>query len=188
MLFRSRGITNVIPLTASLTDFTLPEQVDVVFSNAVFHWVPDDDGLFGSLARATKPGGRLRAQCGGFGNITRLTEATHAVEKRAPYSDHLSGDSEFRKYRSVEEARAAMERNGWRDVRGNLFEAPVTFVDEDAAVLYLRTIILQHQVNALPEELSDRFLRDVVAETVERFGVPFRADYVRLNLWAIRAG
>ncbi|MCH8052343.1 MAG: hypothetical protein IIC86_10045, partial [Chloroflexi bacterium] len=110
------------------------------------------------------------------------------VEKRAPYSEHLSGDSEFRKYRSVEEARAAMERNGWRDVRGNLFEAPVTFEDDDAAVLYLRTIILQGQVAALPEELSDRFLRDVVAETVERFGAPFCADYVRLDLWATRAG
>jgi len=183
-----RGITNVVALTASLTDFTLPEQVDVVFSNAVFHWVPDDDGLFGSLARATKPGGRLRAQCGGSGNIGRLTEATHAVEKRAPYAEHFSGDSEFRKYRSVEEARAAMERNGWRDVRGNLFEVPVTFEDEDAAVLYLRTIILQQQVAALPEEISDRFLRDVIAETVERFGAPFTADYVRLDLWATRAG
>lgn len=183
-----RGITNVVALTASLTDFTLPEQVDVVFSNAVFHWVPDDDGLFGSLARATKPGGRLRAQCGGAGNITRLTETTHAVEKRAPYSEYLSGDSEFRKYRSVEEARAAMERNGWRDVRGKLFEAPVTFEDEDAAALYLRTIILQHQAMALPDDLSGRFLRDVVAEMVERYGPPFCADYVRLDLWATRAG
>ena len=80
-----------------------------------------------------------------------------------------------------------MERNGWRDVRGNLFEAPVTFEDEDAAVLYLRTIILQHQVAALPQDLSERFMRDVVAETVERFGAPCRADCVRLNLWATRA-
>jgi len=64
----------------------------------------------------------------------------------------------------------------------------VTFEDEDAAVLYLRTIILQQQVAALPEEISDRFLRDVIAETVERFGAPFTADYVRLDLWATRAG
>jgi trans-aconitate 2-methyltransferase len=183
-----RGVSNVVPICASLTDFTLPEQVDAVFSNAVFHWVPDDDGLFGSLARATKPGGRLRAQCGGAGNIARLREATHAVERRAPYSEYLSSDTEFRKYRTAEEARAAMERNGWRDVRGSLFQAPVTFEDEDAAALYLRTIILQHQATALPEELSGRFLRDVIAEVVQRSGPPFSADYVRLNLWATRAG
>src|SRR5437879_6502674 len=29
-----RGITNVIPIRADLTDFKLPEEVDVVFSNA----------------------------------------------------------------------------------------------------------------------------------------------------------
>ena len=79
-----RGERRVLPIHASLTDFELPESVDVVFSNAVFHWIPDDDGLFGSLARATKPGGRLRAQCGGAGNNDRLMAATHEVERRAP--------------------------------------------------------------------------------------------------------
>ena len=179
-----RGIPNVVPLVASLTGFTLPEPVDVVFSNAVFHWIPDDDGLFGSLARATKPGGRLRAQCGGAGNIDRLMEATHAVEKHPSYVDYFAAESEFRKYRTVEEARAAMQRNGWTDVRGRLFPAPVTFEDDDSAALYLRTIILQHQAKALPDEFSGRFLHEVIAETVHRFGAPFVADYVRLDLWA----
>src|SRR5438128_6575631 len=34
-----RGIANVIPIRGDLTAFTLPEQVDVVFSNAVLHWI-----------------------------------------------------------------------------------------------------------------------------------------------------
>lgn len=183
-----RGIRNVIPICASLTDFTLPEQVDAVFSNAVLHWVLDDDGLFGSLARATKPGGRLRAQCGGSGNNQRLMAASRAVEEREPYGPFLDFETEVRKYRSVEEATEAMERNGWTDVRGNLFPAPVTFEDEDAAALYLRTIILQPQVSALPEELAEPFLRDVVKEVIDRHGAPFVADYLRLDLWATRAG
>src|SRR5207249_8883413 len=74
-----RGITNVIPIRADLTDFALPEQVDAVFSNAVLHWIQDDDALFGCLLRATRPGGRFRAQCGGGANIARLLEATNAV-------------------------------------------------------------------------------------------------------------
>src|SRR2546422_6887695 len=36
-----RGVTNVISMLTDLTKFTLPEQVDCVFSNAVFHWIPD---------------------------------------------------------------------------------------------------------------------------------------------------
>jgi trans-aconitate 2-methyltransferase len=185
-LLEERRETRVTPIHASLTDFTLPEQVDAVFSNAVFHWIPDDAALFGCLLRATKPGGRLRAQCGGGHNIARLMEATHAVEARSPYSEHLAPDSEFRKYRSAEEAKASMERAGWVNVRAKVWESPVVFENEDDATLYLRTIILQQQANALPAELSGGFLRDVVHETIKRFGEPFVADYVRLDLWAKR--
>src|SRR5438093_7064832 len=95
-----RGITNVIPIRADLTAFELPEHVDVVFSNAVLHWIPDDDALFGCLLRATKPGGRFRAQCGGGANIARLMEATNAVEEGEPYSRYLCM-AEFRKYRTA---------------------------------------------------------------------------------------
>jgi trans-aconitate 2-methyltransferase len=183
-----RGVTNVHPAQADLTDFELPEDVDVVFSNAVFHWIPDDDGLFGSLARATKPGGRLRAQCGGDGNNVRLFTAAHDVAQRAPYGEYLGGqDLEPRVYRTADEAQAALERNGWTDVRASLFDSPVEFEDTEAAVLYLRTIMLQPQVSRLPEELSDAYLRDVVAEVVARHGEPFVADYRRLDLWARRA-
>jgi trans-aconitate 2-methyltransferase len=182
-----RGIKNIIAMQADLTKLQLNEQVDVVFSNAVFHWIQDDDGLFGSMARATKSGGRLRAQCGGGANIRKLMAATREVEAREPYREHLSGRVEPRKYRSNEQAKAALERNGWRDVRAETFPSDVTFEDEDHAVLYLRTIILQQQASALPQELSDQFLRDVIHDVEAKHGKPFVADYVRLDLWATRA-
>ena len=150
-----RGITNVIPLEASLTDFELPEQVDVVFSNAVLHWIPDDDALFGCLFRAAKPGGRFRAQCGGGQNIARLMAATESVEMRKPYERYLRL-AEFRKQRTAEEAKDAMERAGWTDVRASLFDSPVRFDNHDDAALYLRTIILQRHVAAFPRSTRSR--------------------------------
>src|SRR5438477_59631 len=56
-------------LCQDLIELDLPEPVDVAFSNATFHWIHDHDALFASLRRALKPGGRLVAQCGGYGNI-----------------------------------------------------------------------------------------------------------------------
>ncbi|MDP9180866.1 MAG: methyltransferase domain-containing protein [Chloroflexota bacterium] len=194
-----RGIENIVALQSDLTKLQLTEQVDIVFSNAVFHWIPDDDGLFGSLARAAKPGGRLRAQCGGAGNNKRLMSTVRDIEAREPYAEHLRGRVDTRKYRSSGQAREALERNGWRDARAETFGSPVTFGDTDSAILYLRTIILQQQASALdlaakasepgqpqPQSLSDRFLREVVAEVEKRHGSPFVADYVRLDLWATR--
>ncbi|HXK34423.1 MAG TPA: methyltransferase domain-containing protein [Dehalococcoidia bacterium] len=181
-----RGITNVVPIHASLTDFELPERVDCVFSNAVFHWIPDDDALFGCLYRATKPGGRLRAQCGGYGNNARVLEAVAAVRSGPRFGEHLGDFRDSKKYRTPEEARASLERAGWRDVRARLFSAPVPFEDDGEAALYISTILLRDHVARLPEELRWPYAEAVVAETKRRWGAPYVADYVRLDLWAER--
>jgi trans-aconitate 2-methyltransferase len=181
-----RSVTNVVPSVASLTDFTLPEQVDCVFSNAVFHWIPDDDALFGCLYRATKPGGRLRAQCGGYGNNAHVLEAVAAVREQPRFAPHLEGFNDSKKYRTPDEAKASLERAGWRDVRASLFEAPIPFDREEDAALYIQTILLRDHVARLPEDLRDAYGLAVVRETIARWGAPYVADYVRLDLWASR--
>lgn len=181
-----RGVTSVTPIVASLTDFTLPEQVDRVFSNAVFHWIPDDDALFGCLSRATKPGGRLRAQCGGYGNNAHVLEAVAAVREDARFAPHLAGFTDSKKYRKPDDATASLERAGWRDARASLFEAPIPFDREEDAALYVQTILLRDHVARLPKDLGDAYALAVVRETVRRWGAPYVADYVRLDLWAVR--
>ena len=183
---KKRGANNVIPVLASLTNFELPEQVDAVFSNAVFHWISDDAGLFGSLLRATKAGGLLRAQCGGAGNIPSVLAAAHAVQTREPYAEHIAGVHESTTFRTPAEVTAALERNGWSDVRVSLFEAPAHFDSHDEAALYLRTIVLRDYVEKLPDALAEGFLHDVIAECERTSGRPFEVDYVRLDMWARR--
>lgn len=180
------GVDNVTPVRGDLTDFTLPEPVDLVFSNAVFHWIHDDDGLFGSLLRATKPGGRLRAQCGGGHIFAKLMAAVDAVRAREPFAGPLAGTDDAKNYRTPEGAVQIMERNGWTDARADTFDAPVAFPDDDEATVYLRTIILRDHLRHLPEDQHEPYVRAVIKEYVDRFGAPFTADYVRLNLWARR--
>jgi trans-aconitate 2-methyltransferase len=181
-----RGETRVIPMRASLTDFRLPEQVDRVFSNAVFHWIPDDAALFSSLFAAAKPGGKLRAQCGGFGNNAHVLEATEAVRQNEPFKSHLGDFRDSKKYRTPEQAKAALEAAGWADVRANLFQQPVPFDDTEEGALYVRTILLRDHVARMPEDDGVAYSRAVVAETMRRNGTPYTADYVRLDLWATR--
>jgi trans-aconitate 2-methyltransferase len=183
-----RGITDVVPVHASLTDLVLPEPVDRVFSNAVFHWIPDDDGLFSSLFRVTKPGGRLRAQCGALGNNARVLDAVAAVRRDERFARHLGDFRDSKRYRTPQQATAALERSGWRRVRARLFAEAVPFESEDDAALYVRTILLRDHVARLPEAEHDTYARAVVQETIRRHGTPYAADYVRLDLWAERPG
>jgi trans-aconitate methyltransferase len=56
------------------TDFSVPEPVDAVFSNAVLHWVRDAHSAAQCVAQALKPGGRFVLEMGGRGNVQRLLD------------------------------------------------------------------------------------------------------------------
>ena len=180
------GFSNIVPVHADLTDFTLPEPVDLIFSNAVFHWIHDDDGLFGSLLGAVKPGGRLRAQCGGGNIFAKFYPIVDAVRARDPFAEHLAGTDDAKNFRTPEAAVAALERAGWVDARADTFDAPVEFTDMDEAEAYLRTIILRDHIRHLPDEHQSTYIRAVIDGYSDRYGPPFTVDYVRLNLWASR--
>lgn len=73
---RERGID------ARLADARAPGfegEFDAVFSNAALHWIPQAQAVLAGIARALKPGGRLVAEFGGFGNIAAIRVALIAV-------------------------------------------------------------------------------------------------------------
>ena len=56
-------------LVCDALDLLFREEWDVVFSNAVFHWIGDHDSLLESIRRALKPQGLLVCEFGARGNI-----------------------------------------------------------------------------------------------------------------------
>lgn len=52
---------------------------DAVFSNAALHWMRDPQTVLGHIARALRPGGRLVAEQGGFGNVAAVVTALLAA-------------------------------------------------------------------------------------------------------------
>ena len=57
-------------------------EFDLVFSNAVLHWVREPDAALAGIARALVPGGRFVAEFGGHGNIAAIAVAFRAVLAR----------------------------------------------------------------------------------------------------------
>ena len=93
-----------------LVELELPEPVDLVFSNATFHWIPDHDALFAALHRNMKPGARLLAQCGGKGNVDRFRKLADEVafsDRWARYFDGWTGRLELCDRRGDRDASAA---------------------------------------------------------------------------------
>jgi trans-aconitate 2-methyltransferase len=164
---------------ADLTELQLKEPVDAIFSNAVFHWVLDQERLFERMHAALRPGGTLVAGCGAPGNLGRLLAVASEVAGEAPFAEHLAGYEPGWHFPDPEETEARLGAAGFVDARvavDSIEEAPL-----DPAG-YLRTAPLLCHLELLPDELDDPF----VDEVVRRCGTPMRIDHVRLQIEALR--
>ena len=55
---------------------------DIIFSNAVFHWINDHNLLLQKIFRALKPNGKLICEFGAYGNISVIENGfNHAIQK-----------------------------------------------------------------------------------------------------------
>jgi trans-aconitate 2-methyltransferase len=163
-----------------LVELALPEPVDVVFSNAAFHWIKDHDALFAALHRNMKPGARLMAQCGGRGNIDAFRRVADEVAFGERFSEYFADWQRPWNYATAEETAQRLELAGFEDVTCWLEDKP-TRLDEPRS--FVRTVCLVRHLDPLPPELHDEFVDAVL----ERFEEPVVLDYVRLNMTARRA-
>ena len=153
--------------------------MDAIFSNAVFHWIPDHDRLFARLHAALKPGGRLVAQCGGRGNVASLGRAVRELVADEPFAGYFDGYGRTWNFAGPEETAERLLRLGFEQVETWLEDKRV---QPEEPLEYLRTVTLGPHLARLPEDLHDRFVRGVAAE----MGEPLVLDYVRLNIHARR--
>jgi trans-aconitate 2-methyltransferase len=164
-------------LCRDLVELELPEPVELVFSNATFHWIDDHDRLFAALYRALKPGGRLVAQCGGAGNIDsflHIVSAVAALEPFAPFFERWHPPGFFA---TPSETSARLDAAGFVDADCWLEPRPVNLAYPRQ---FVETVCLVRHLDALPEPLKRPFLDRVLASVAQ----PLTLDYVRLNMTA----
>jgi trans-aconitate 2-methyltransferase len=166
-------------LCQDLAEIELPEDVDAVFSNATFHWIPDHERLFAGLHRTMKPGGRLVAQCGGIGNIDAFRAAADSVAAEEPFDQFFVGWRRPWNYATPEETEARLAGAGFEGVSCWLEPKRVELDDPRP---FVATVCLVRHLDPLPEGLRGPFIDRVLA----RAGKPLVLEYVRLNMTARR--
>ncbi len=166
-------------LCQDLVDLALPEPVDVIFSNATFHWIHDHDSLFAALHRTLRPHGRLVAQCGGRGNIDSFRRIADEIAAEEPFVAYFGDWRRPWNYAGDAETADRLERAGFDDVRTWL--QPKTVSPEDPRA-FVQTVCLVRHLDPLPEELRRPYIDRVLGRT----GEPLVLDYVRLNMTARR--
>jgi trans-aconitate 2-methyltransferase len=160
---------------------------DAVVSVAVLHWIPaaEHPRVLAQVARALRPGGVLRAQFGGVGQVEDLCAVLDA-ESRA-----LGGGSSPWYFPDADEyaellatAGFAVEPGGW--VR--LLRQRREFPDESAFTGWLRSQVLIAYDSVLPEEAVPLFrcrAEERALRELRRADGSFDQGFVRLDLRAV---
>ena len=165
-------------LGADLAELALDEQVDAVFSSAVFHWVPDHERLFARLFAVLRPGGRLVAQCGGEGNVERMIEAIRRVYRRDEFAAADRPPRNYLNFAGADETSERLEAAGFTEV-----ETWLEPRHTQAGREFVKTVTVGANLDRLPPEQHEDFLDAVIEEAG---GEPVDLDYVRLNISARR--
>ena len=146
----------------------LDAPVDAVFSVATLHWLPDHAAVFASLAGALRPGGLLRAEWGGAGNLAGVDSALEDLGL-------LSVDDRLA-FVGAEQTTQRLADAGFVDVRVSLVPDPVRLQPGAQLEAFLATVVLGAVLDPLPADRRPDVVRDVAA----RLDGPV-VDYVRLQ-------
>ncbi|MGN6169506.1 MAG: class I SAM-dependent methyltransferase, partial [Solirubrobacteraceae bacterium] len=152
-------------LRQDLVELDLPEPVDIVFSNATFHWIQDHDTLFAALGLALKPQGRLVAQCGGEGNVASFSRVADSVAMEQQFAPYFEGWRWPGHFASAQDTSARLRHAGFTDV--SCWLEPRQVMPPDP-VPFVQAVCLVRHLDQLPEQLRPYF-RDQV---VRRLGSP----------------
>lgn len=166
------------------TNFSLPQPVDAVFSNAVLHWIDANRqaDMAQAVCRALKPGGQFVFEMGGKGNNDLIHHTlSHEFAKRGHAYEHPFF------FPGIGQYAALLEANGFAVAYAVLFDRPTPLKGKDGLTDYIKMFI-KKPFAAMPEDEKE----DIIQSTV-RILKPelFRdsiwySDYVRLRMKAVR--
>lgn len=177
---RFAGQPAVRSVRADLTEPLTPDRIglsrpaDGIFSVACFHWVQDHAALFRNVAALLRPGGRLVAECGGAGNVRRVSEAIAAVKGAEP--EHWTFEDVDATLSNLECAGLVVD-----DVR--LRPDPLLLSDRDELETYLAAVVLGKELALMPADGGRAYV-----SAVARRLAGGTIDYERLEIEAHRPG
>ena len=154
------------------------EEWDVVFSNAVFHWINDHHTLLHNINCALKPGGLLVCEFGAHGNISTIENAfaRAAGEAGYPYQPKFN-------FQSAEAFGSILREEGFVIDKLYDFDRPTALKDGEGGLENWMRQFFASELAAMPQNMQMAVIKkveEIVKDTLWN-GREWTADYRRLR-------
>lgn len=167
------------------TDFSVKEQVDAVFSNAVFHWIDKEkqQAMLSCVYRALKDNGQFVFEFGGYGN----NEMIHCALKEAFEKRGYQYVMPFY-FPSIGEYAPLVEQAGFRLETALLFERFTELKGENGLKDWITMFVKTPFSVVKDSEEKEAIIDEAVAKLQNSLyqNGTWYADYVRLRMKAIK--
>lgn len=169
---------------ADARSFQLDASVDAIFSNAVLHWIPEQEQVAASLWRALKAGGRLVAEFGGKGCVQSLVDGIHIVRTNLGYGAPTAAPWYFP---SIGEHAALLEKQGFEVSFATLFDRPTPLEGENGLANWVSMFAGRFLADLTPDQQANTLhtLEEWLHPSMYRDG-QWIADYRRLRIVALK--
>jgi arsenite methyltransferase len=144
---------------------------DVVYLNAVFHWLPDQRRALAEIYRVLKPGGRVGITTGSKDHTNSLQRIRREVLSREPYSRHPDAQDGVAHRVNADELRGLLTESGLEVNAIDLEPNGASYPTPAAAIEFSQASSFGNFLSQLPAELRGRARADIETE-LERLRTP----------------
>ena len=170
---------------ADATNFTVSEPVDVVFSNAVFHWIDRErqKDMLACVARALRPGGQFVFEMGGCGCVAKIHSALKDAFAAFGYAYKLPNY-----FPSIGEYAPMVEQAGLSVKTALLFDRFTELKGVDGMRDWINMFVHRPFEMVKNDEVKERIKQQAVDALRPSLFIngKWYADYVRLRMKAIK--
>ena len=172
-------------LQRDATDFNISEPVDVVFSNAVFHWISKErqQDMLKCVYNALKKNGQFVFEFGGYGNNQRIHSVLATIFSEYGYCYEMPFY-----FPTISEYATLLENTGFRVKYAVLFDRLTELKGEnglkDWIKMFVKTPFEIVEVGQEKESIINKAI-EVLRNDLFIDG-KWYADYVRIRMKAIR--
>jgi arsenite methyltransferase len=137
---------------------------DVVYLNAVFHWLLEKSGPLRNFYRVLRPGGRLGISTGSKDHVSQIQVIRRNVLGRYPYRDYPESEAGFPHRVSQAELQALLQQAGFHPVSVDLVAHVQFQPSAEAAVEFAQASSFGNFLSHLPEDLQQSARAEISRE------------------------
>lgn len=146
---------------------------DLVFSNAVLHWVKNHQPVIEGLYKSLRVGGKILLRMGGKGDAEGILSIMIDVKASTKWEQYFT-DFEFPfTFPGVDDYKVLLQDAGFSIIRVELIPKDMTHDGKPGLKAWIRTTWLPY-TGRIPEELKDDFIEEVAEQYLTK--MPLAAD------------